>query len=164
MAESIEELEKKIEALPRGTIVTKNIDGKPYFYQQYKENKKTVSNFLTNDEAEKMRPLIEERRELQKKLRAMKKNLPAAAKPEDSTSFIMNAITGAGLLEMAETAKDFKKRDCYEKISSYLYGKPADKVCLVYGLRRTGKTTLLKHHAVLMTITLQHTLESERIT
>ena len=144
MAESIEELEKKIEALPRGTIVTKNIDGKPYFYQQYKENKKTVSNFLTNDEAEKMRPLIDERRQLQKKLREMKKNLPAAAKPDDSTSFIMNAITGAGLLEMAETAKDFKKRDCYEKISSYLYGKPADKVCLVYGLRRTGKTTLLK--------------------
>lgn len=144
MAESIEELEKRIETLPRGTIVTKNIDGKPYFYQQYKENKKTVSNFLTNDEAEKMRPLIEERRELQKKLRAMKKNLPAAAKPDDSTSFIMNVITGAGLLEMAETAKDFKKRDCYEKISSYLYGKPADKVCLVYGLRRTGKTTLLK--------------------
>lgn len=144
MAESIEELEKRKETLPRGTIVTKNIDGKPYFYQQYKENKKTVSNFLTNDEAEKMRPLIEERRELQKKLRAMKKNLPAAAKPDDSTSFIMNAITGAGLLEMAETANDFKKRDCYEKISSYLYGKPADKVCLVYGLRRTGKTTLLK--------------------
>ena len=144
MAESIEELEKKIETLPRGTIVTKNIDGKPYFYQQYKENKKTVSNFLTNDEAEKMRPLIEERRELQKKLRAMKKNLPAAAKPDDNISFIMNAITGSGLLEMAETAKDFKKRDCYEKISSYLYGKPADKVCLVYGLRRTGKTTLLK--------------------
>ncbi len=144
MAESIEELEKKIEALPRGTIVTKNIDGKPYFYQQYKENKKTVSNFLTNDEAEKMRPLIEERRQLQKKLREMKKNLPASARPDDNTSFIMNAITGSGLLEMAETAKDFKKRDCYEKISSYLYGKPADKVCLVYGLRRTGKTTLLK--------------------
>ena len=144
MVESIEELEKRIETLPRGTIVTKNIDGKPYFYQQYKENKKTVSNFLTNDEAEKMRPLIVERRQLQKKLRAMKKNLPATAKLDDSTSFIMNAITGAGLLEMAETAKDFKKRDCYEKISSYLYGKPADKVCLVYGLRRTGKTTLLK--------------------
>ena len=144
MAESIEELEKRIETLPRGTIVTKNIDGKPYFYQQYKENKKTVSNFLTNDEAEKMRPLIDERRQLQKKLRAMKKNLPATAKLDDGTSFIMNAITGSGLLEMAETAKDFKKRDCYKKISSYLYGKPADKVCLVYGLRRTGKTTLLK--------------------
>lgn len=144
MAESIEELEKKIEALPRGTIVTKNIDGKPYFYQQYKENKKTVSNFLTNDEAEKMRTQIEKRRQLQKKLREKKKNLPAAAKPDDNISFIMNAITGYGLLEMAETAKDFKKRDCYEKISSYLYGKPADKVCLVYGLRRTGKTTLLK--------------------
>lgn len=144
MAETIDELELKIAALPRGTIVTKNIDGKPYFYQQYTENKKTVSNFLTNDEAERMRPLIEERRELQKKLREMKKNLPAPEKPDDNTSFIMNAITGSGLLEMAETAKGFKKRDCYGKISSYLYGKPADKVCLVYGLRRTGKTTLLK--------------------
>jgi SpoVK/Ycf46/Vps4 family AAA+-type ATPase len=144
MAESIEELEKKIEALPRGTIVTKNIDGKPYFYQQYKENKKTISNFLSNDEAEKMRPLIDERRELQKKLREMKKDLSVAAKTDDSDSFIMNAITGVGLLEMAETARNFKKRDCYEKIVSYLYGKPADKVCLVYGLRRTGKTTLLK--------------------
>ena len=49
MAETIDELELKIAALPRGTIVTKNIDGKTYFYQQYKENKKTVSNFLTND-------------------------------------------------------------------------------------------------------------------
>lgn len=144
MAEPKEELERKIEALPRGTIVVKNIDGKPYFYQQYKENKKTVSNFLTNETAEKMRPLIEERRELQKQLREMKKKFPAVAKTDDSTSFIMNAITGSGLLEMAETAKDFKKRDCYDKILSYLYGKPADKVCLVYGLRRTGKTTLLK--------------------
>ena len=43
MAETIKELESKIVALPRGTIVTKNIDGKPYFYQQYKENKKTVA-------------------------------------------------------------------------------------------------------------------------
>ena len=144
MAESIEELEKKINALPRGTIVTKNIDGKPYFYQQYKENKKTVSKFLSNEEAEKMRPLIEERRELQKKLRAMKKNLPAAVKADASANFIMNTITGSGLLDMAETAKGFKKRNCYDKIVSYLYGKPADKVCLVYGLRRTGKTTLLK--------------------
>ncbi len=144
MAEIIKELESKIAALPRGTIVTKTIDGKPYFYQQYKENKKTVSKFLTNAEAEKMRPLIEERRKLQKKLREMKKSLPAAVKAKNTPDFIMNAITGPGLLEMAETAIDFKKRDCYEKISSYLYGKPADKVCLVYGLRRTGKTTLLK--------------------
>ncbi len=144
MAETIEELEAKIAALPRGTIVTKNIDGKPYFYQQYKENKKTVSNFLSNEEAEKMRPLIEERRELQKCLKEIKKNPDSASQPKNTSEYIMNAITGCNLIEMAETASSFKKRDCYEKISSYLYGKPADKVCLVYGLRRTGKTTLLK--------------------
>lgn len=144
MAETIEELEAKIAALPRGTIVTKNIDGKPYCYQQYKENKKTVSNFLSNEDAEKMRPLIEERRELQKRLKEIKKNTVSASQPKDTSEYIMNAITGSNLIEMAETARSFKKRDCYEKISSYLYGKPADKVCLVYGLRRTGKTTLLK--------------------
>ena len=144
MAETIEELEAKIAALPRGTIVTKNIDGKPYFYQQYKENKKTVSNFLSNEDAEKMRPLIEERRELQKRLKEIKKNTVPASQPKNTSEYIMNAITGNNLIEMAETARNYKKRDCYEKISSYLYGKPADKVCLVYGLRRTGKTTLLK--------------------
>ncbi|MEE3473293.1 MAG: AAA family ATPase, partial [Butyrivibrio hungatei] len=144
MAETLEKLESKIAALPRGTIVTKNIDGKPYFYQQYKENKKTVSNFLSNEEAEKMRPLIEERRELQKRLKEIKKNFNSPSQPKNTSEYIMNAITGSNLIEMAETARSFKKRDCYEKISSYLYGKPADKVCLVYGLRRTGKTTLLK--------------------
>lgn len=37
------------------------------------------------------------------------------------------------------------KRDCFEQIQNYLMdNKHQSKICAVYGLRRTGKTTLLK--------------------
>lgn len=147
MAETIAEIEERMNALPKGCVVTKKIDGKPYFYQQYKQNGKTVSNFLTNEQAEIMKPQIAERRELQKKLRALKKLLPS----QPVYKFKTNAIFGQGLLDMAETAIEFQKRDCYFKIQDYIYGKPCDKVCLVYGLRRTGKTTLLKQVVLDMT-------------
>lgn len=34
--------------------------------------------------------------------------------------------------------------DCFTQIQEYLYSDTLDKVCLVYGLRRTGKTTMLR--------------------
>jgi len=147
MAETIAEIVERINILPKGCVVTKKINGKSYFYQQYKQDGKTVSNFLTAEQAEIIKPQIEERRELQKKLRTLKKILPS----QPVYKFKTNAIFGQGLLDMAETARDFQKRDCYLKIQEYVYGKPCDKVCLVYGLRRTGKTTLLKQIILDMT-------------
>ena len=143
MSESIEELEEKINSLPKGCVVIKKIDNKPYFYQQYKQNGKTVSNFLTNEQAQIMLPQIEQRRELQKKLKELKKS-QLAQDTKIEYKFQTNAIYGQGLLEMAKTATDFQKRDCFTIIQDYVYGKACDKVCLIYGLRRTGKTTLLK--------------------
>ncbi|MBM6924307.1 AAA family ATPase, partial [Hydrogenoanaerobacterium saccharovorans] len=35
-------------------------------------------------------------------------------------------------------------RDCFDQLEGYLYGKEYDRVCLVFGLRRTGKTTMLR--------------------
>ena len=80
MSESIVELEEKINSLPKGCVVIKKIDNKPYFYQQYKENGKTVSNFLTNEQAEIMIAQIEVRRELQKKTKGFKKRLKQKGK------------------------------------------------------------------------------------
>lgn len=34
--------------------------------------------------------------------------------------------------------------DCFTQIQDYLYSDTLDKVCLIYGLRRTGKTTMLR--------------------
>ena len=36
-----------------------------------------------------------------------------------------------------------EKRDCFEQIMDYLLDDEYGRVCLVYGLRRTGKTTML---------------------
>lgn len=55
-----------------------------------------------------------------------------------------NAILGSGLLNFAEAVRPFKKRDCYRGVEAFVYGKAEDKVCVIYGLRRTGKTTLIK--------------------
>lgn len=147
MAETIAELEKQIDSLPKGCVVVKKIDGRPYFYQQYKNNGKTVSRYLSDEEASVMREQIEERKALQSKLKDMKKNTPY----KKSIQFRMNVIKGQPLLDMAETASGFQRRDCYPIIRNYVYGRPEDRVCALYGLRRTGKTTLMKQLILDMT-------------
>lgn len=37
-----------------------------------------------------------------------------------------------------------EKRDCYEQIEEYVSSEYAAKICAIYGLRRTGKTTLMQ--------------------
>ena len=59
-------------------------------------------------------------------------------------NFSCNVLYGGDLKEMISIAEGFDKRDCYHQIEEYIYGKQSDKVCLLYGLRRTGKTTMLR--------------------
>jgi hypothetical protein len=40
-----------------------------------------------------------------------------------------------------------QKRDCFVKIQNYINSKETSRICAVYGLRRTGKTTLLRQAA-----------------
>ena len=58
-----------------------------------------------------------------------------------------NVVTGAALLAMSENVRGWRKRDCYQQLSTYLYGSGHDSVCLLFGMRRTGKTTLLRQIA-----------------
>jgi predicted AAA+ superfamily ATPase len=58
--------------------------------------------------------------------------------------FVTNALYGENLRNMVAVAKKYDKRDCYDVVHQYLYGEQIDKVCLLYGLRRTGKTTLIR--------------------
>jgi len=36
----------------------------------------------------------------------------------------------------------WEKRDCFARLEDYLYSGERTRICLVYGLRRTGKTTM----------------------
>ena len=58
--------------------------------------------------------------------------------------FETNVITGADLLALSENVRDWEKRDCYQQLDAYLHTRQNDRVCLLFGLRRTGKTTMLR--------------------
>lgn len=65
--------------------------------------------------------------------------------------FQTNVMTGNALLEFAKGVSGWEKRDCYALLEQYLYGDGSDRVCLIYGLRRTGKTTMLRQAVLNMT-------------
>ena len=69
----------------------------------------------------------------------------------EQTRFQTNVVTGPALLAMAEGVRGWQKRDCYGQLDAYLYSKEYDRVCLLFGLRRTGKTTLLRQAVLEMT-------------
>ena len=52
-------------------------------------------------------------------------------------------VYGDDLRKMVKTVKGLKKRDCFGRIEKFLHGTDRTRVCALYGLRRTGKTTLL---------------------
>ena len=151
----INKLEEQIAKLPIGYITEKVINEKKYYCQQWKENEKSKSRYISEEEANTLKPQIEERKKLQKELKALKKSLPApvSEKIEEKIpepEFKMSALYGESLLNMAQTASQYERRDCFSKIQDFLKTPAADKVCLVFGLRRTGKTTLLKQLVLAM--------------
>ena len=151
----INKLEEHIAKLPIGYITEKVINEKKYYCQQWKENGKSKSRYISEEEANTLKPQIEERKKLQKELKALKKTLPdpVSEETEEETpepEFKMSALYGEALLNMAKTASQYERRDCFSKIQNFLKTPAADKVCLVFGLRRTGKTTLLKQLVLAM--------------
>ena len=151
----INKLEEHIAKLPIGYITEKVINEKKYYCQQWKENGKSKSRYISEEEANSLKPQIEERKKLQKELKALKKTLPdpVSEETEEETpepEFKMSALYGEALLNMAQTASQYERRDCFSKIQNFLKTPAADKVCLVFGLRRTGKTTLLKQLVLAM--------------
>ncbi|WP_026494771.1 AAA family ATPase [Butyrivibrio sp. WCD3002] len=159
MNEKYREISNKISTLPKGYVTQKVINNKRYFYHQWKDDYgKMHYDSISKDNAAILRVGIEERKELQKQLKVIGKSdnslISTGLKEPDTVfggsslpvdyDFEVNAIYGNALWNMAEGARDFEKRDCFQIIENYIYGKQMDKVCLIYGLRRTGKTTLLR--------------------
>ena len=58
--------------------------------------------------------------------------------------FETNVVIGADLLALSENVRGWEKRDCYRRLDTYLRSSENNRVCLLFGLRRTGKTTMLR--------------------
>ena len=170
----IRQLEKEISELPRGYISRKTIGGKIRKYYQWTEDGKKKSRYLKDEAASDLEELIDLRREKQQELKTLKQQFPEKQTdidPYSSLSYMKRQgkgsygafylaeegasyngvnsarseiIIGESLEEFIAPIRKFKKRDCFGELKSYLENGPAGKVFVLYGLRRTGKTTLIK--------------------
>jgi hypothetical protein len=134
-----------IAELPAGSISRKTINGKVYFYHQWQENGKTQGYSVSEEEAAEIKIQIEKRRALQKELRVLEKKPKATlTAASNESSFKTVVVLGDSLSDTVANVKKWRKRTCYSSLIKYLDAPVADRVCLVYGLRRTGKTTMLR--------------------
>ena len=139
----IADLEQQIAELPAGFVTKKTINGNVYFYHRWTENKKRREKYIPADELENFRAQIKRRKELEQELKALKKQLPKA-KSANLSAFTTNVRTGEALRSFAASVRGYRRRECFRQLHDFVYGKPQDKVFILYGLRRTGKTTMIR--------------------
>lgn len=142
------QVRKEIAELPSGYISKKNINGKTRYYLQWVENGKKKSKYVDDVFADDLRAKIEKRRELQKREKELVFMLPKSQKSEKKEEtkrvFKTEVMLGESLKSYVQAVANYKKRNLYKGICDYIYGDVRDKVLILYGLRRTGKTTLIR--------------------
>ena len=129
-----------ISQLPPGNITYKTIKGKKYSYYQWTEDGKQHGRRVKDDELAELTEKIEQRKTLEKKL----KDSGATTDLLDEKFFFSSVKTDKELLDFVAPVKNYKKRNCYKNLHEYIYGNSTDRVFILYGLRRTGKTTLIR--------------------
>ena len=139
----VAELEQQISNLPAGSITKKTVNGKVYFYHRLTDDKKRKEKYIPVDELENFHAQIEQRKKLDQDLKALKKQLPKT-RSMDASMFITNVRTGETLRSFAKSVRGYRRRECFQQLYDYVYGDPQDKVFILYGLRRTGKTTMIR--------------------
>lgn len=141
----VAELEHQIAELPAGSVTKKTVNGKEYYYYRWTEEKKRREKYIPAEELDWFRKQIEQRKTLEKELKTMKKQLPKAAVPAASAQvFAITVRTGAALRAFSAPVRNYKKRECFQRLHDYIYGAMQDRVFILYGLRRTGKTTMIR--------------------
>ena len=147
----ISEIKRQINSLPPGNITIKHINGEEYEYWQYRDNNKQVTKRVKGVELDILRKQINERKRLESLLRSeMSVAIAPAVAGEAAvgSSFVSDFYSfvrfGNELKLFSEPVKGYKKRDCFTELENYLYSSVNDRVLILYGLRRTGKTTMIR--------------------
>lgn len=141
----IADLEQQIAELPAGSVTKKAINGNLYFYHRWTENKKRREKYIPAEEVDSFRKQIERRKALEKELKVLQKQLPKKSVSADSEhTFATNIRTGEALRTFSASVRKYRKRECFRQLHDYIYSEQQDKVFILYGLRRTGKTTMIR--------------------
>ena len=137
------QIQEQIDNLPKGIITVKKINGTPYEYWQFWENGKQISKRVKGAELEILRSQIEERKRLEKAIHDTEISGASQFRVLDQ-SFNTQVITGKALMEFTDVTKSYLTRECFEDLKDYIDSPPNDRILILYGLRRTGKTTLIR--------------------
>ena len=148
----IVELEKQIAELPAGSIAKKRVRGKDYYYHRWFEGKKRVEKYLPLEAIDELRKKIEQRKVLESELKMLRSQMPKqkTTMPAEQ-NFVTNVRTGPSLRAYSASVRKYKKRECYQRLYDFVYGESIDKVLILYGLRHTGKTTMIRQILAEMT-------------
>ncbi len=163
-------LESEIARLPAGSIGSKKVNGKTYYYHRFYENGKRKEKYIPKAKLADMQSSIEKRRVLEHERKLLKSELSPAKSPsakfsvadsswsydgipltfehmrvsENTFRYHSGVIKGSALRIFAEQSSSLGKRECFHVLQEYLVGDFPDKVLILYGLRRTGKTTMMR--------------------
>lgn len=167
----IEELDRQIAQLPAGSISAKTISGRVYYYHRWYENRKRKEKYIPADQAASMRGQIARRKALETQRRKLQEDLrkaegtgyrfvrettvpygsggtlpPIGYYAGSGYSYEFRTLIRAGrqLHAFADPVREWKRREIYRTLSDYIFGEFREKVFILYGLRRTGKTTMIR--------------------
>lgn len=151
----LEAIIAEIGSLPKGNLTYKVIRGKPRMYLQWYEGGKKINKYVKAKDEPIVLAQIKRRKHLQEELKQLVEDesygsFVAEDTPHFETKklrpmeiYKTRVVTGGALKNMCAVAQKYGERDCIAPLKKYLqYGLPG-KVCLIYGLRRTGKTTII---------------------
>lgn len=138
--ERIAEIEREIAVLPDGGVSKKNVHGKVYYYHRITQNGKRMEKYVKAEDVDELKSNIEKRKKLEKELKKLKQYMPK----EKNLDFKTKVIVGNRLKSLVSITRNYKKRECIQMLRDYIFKDIDDKVFILYGLRRTGKTTLIR--------------------
>lgn len=143
---AIAEIEREIAILPEGSITKKKIRDKEYYYHRITRNGKRVEKYIDFKDVAELKDRIDRRKKLEKDLKELKKQIipEKATTKEEYLEFKTTVRTGSRLRAQIAVTKKYKKRECIRELRDYIFGSQTDKVFVIYGLRRTGKTTMIR--------------------
>ena len=144
----IAEIEREIAILPEGSITKKKIKDKEYYYHRITINGKRTETYVDFAEVLELKAQIEKRKALEKQLKELRLLVVPEDDPEteeeEQLAFKTTVRVGKQLKSQIALTKKYKKRECIKELREYIFGNQQDKVFIIYGLRRTGKTTMIR--------------------
>ena len=137
--EEIEKWAKELVLSHGGSVSAKTIRGAVRYYLQWKEHGRYRSKYLRATEVAAVRRQLALMRG-----KAVAENPLSLEVAKAGDVYETNVCTGKSLLEFAEEARGLLTRDAFPRIEAYIKGPRTSRVFVIYGLRRTGKTTMIR--------------------